>query len=514
MTAIKRTYNTVINWVNSQLFLQKLNNPLGFILLTIVSLILAYIFSNFPFKYRILLAGGIVGIPVVIGALFHQRFAIYVLLSISVLVEFFRKYDIPAGTALDGLLMVALFGVLVAQIKNPKKGFSKSPITWAIWIWVAYNLLQVLNPWAGSKLAWVYTVRSMGLLIMFYFIGCYAIDNLKQVRNLIKFIIGLAFFSALYGLKQEWIGFSDKEMQWLYADPDRFQRIFQWSRLRIFSFFSDPTTYGIYMGYVGTICFVLLSGPFSWGKKMLLAIAGSAMFLAMAYAGSRTPFILVPFGFIVFVLLNLKKNVLIVMGIFFVLGAAFMLKSSSNAVIFRIQSAFDPTKSDDTMKVRLDNQAMIQPFIHKHPFGAGLGSTGMWGKRFTPESFLADFAHDSGFVRIAVEMGWVGLLLYAMMLMIILRQTVYYYLRVRNPEIKTYYLILAVFFFILTLASYPQEAITLLPNSLIFYIFMAMSVRLKDFDADWQIEQEKKNNSEKFIGEDAIKNLSSITKLG
>ena len=53
------------------------------------------------------------------------------------------------------------------------------------------------------------------------------------------------------------------------------------------------------------------------------------------------------------------------------------------------------------MRVRLENQRIIQPYIHSHPIGGGLGSTGIWGERFTPDSMLSSFAHDSGFVRIA-----------------------------------------------------------------------------------------------------------------
>lgn len=455
---------------------------MGFILLLLISLGLGYGLAISDVKAGIILAGGMIGIPMTVACLFSQHFAIMSILGISIFVELFRKYGIAAGTALDGLLVIALFGILISQIHHRRSGFSKSPISLFIWVWVGYNLIQLFNPTAGSQMAWMYTVRSMGLLILFYFLGCYSLINLKRIKTVIKWILFLAFLSAVYGLKQEWIGFSDKEMEWLYADPERFQRIFQWSRLRIFSFFSDPTTYGIYMGYMGTICFVLMSGPFQTSKKVMLFLGGSAMFLSMAYAGSRTPFVLVPFGFLVFVLMTLKKNILIVMGIVFMMGTVFMAKSSSNAVIFRIQSAFDPSKSDDTMKVRLENQARIQPFIHMHPFGAGLGSTGMWGKRFTPESWLADFAHDSGFVRIAVEMGWVGLLIYAGFLFLILRLVIFYYLRVKDPEIKTYYLMLCVFFFMMTLASYPQEAIVLLPNSLIFYIFLAILVKLKDFE--------------------------------
>ncbi|MCP6423416.1 hypothetical protein NL463_29335, partial [Klebsiella pneumoniae] len=55
------------------------------------------------------------------------------------------------------------------------------------------------------------------------------------------------------------------------------------------------------------------------------------------------------------------------------------------------------------------NQKRIQPYILSHPIGGGLGATGVWGVRFAPYSFLANFPPDSGYVRVAVELGWIGL---------------------------------------------------------------------------------------------------------
>ena len=41
---------------------------------------------------------------------------------------------------------------------------------------------------------------------------------------------------------------------------------------------------------------------------------------------------------------------------------------------------------------------------------------------------------------------------------------------------------LTTIFFQLTLANYPQEAMTILPTSIIFYILLAAMVKLKDYD--------------------------------
>ncbi len=487
-----RPYHEFKQWISDQLLFQKLNSPLGYSLLTALALLLSYLMAELDITFGLIVFALLLGLPLAVMCIFDQVFGLSVILLTAVGVGWATKYiPGPIGTSLDILLFIMFFGLLLKQVKERNFEFARNPISFLVLLWVLYNLLEILNPWADSRLAWLFTVRSMAGLILLYFVACYAFQNLKAIIWMLKLILATAFVSALYGLKQEFFGFSSSEMAWLYADPERFQLIFQWSRLRVFSFFSDPTNFGIFMSYSGTFCLILATGPFKTWQRVLLVFAALCMILSMAYAGSRTPFILLPAGLIFFSLLTLKRNIIIGMTLFFLIGSGLMIKSTSSAVIYRIQSAFDLSKSDDSVKVRLNNQKYIQPFILRHPFGAGLGATGVWGKRFSPHSKLANFAHDSGFVRIAVELGWIGLILYCAFLFVALRTTIYYFLRVRDPKVKTVYLGLATMFFQLTLGNYPQEALVVLPTSIIFYITLAMSARLKDFDGQWTTTETK-----------------------
>jgi hypothetical protein len=477
-------------WVKHHFLIKKLDTGLGTILLTLVAVFVALAVGKLGFMG----GGGILvlslGAFFVVGAMFNLYLGLYVLLVMSIAVSFLSKLvNLPYGLSLDLLLVVMALGVIMKQIKERDLSFAKSPLSLPILVWVFYNLIQVINPVAASRLAWAYTVRSMALLILLYFIACYCLNTYQRTIKIFKFMLGLAFASALYGLKQEYFGFADFELVWLYSDPDRFQLIFQWSRMRIFSFFSDPTNYGIYMSYMAVICYVLMLGPFKKWQRGLLFIAGTFMILSMAYAGSRTPVVLLPFGFVIFTILTLKRNIIIGAAIFGLLGVGFIFKSTGNAVLFRIQSAFLPDRSGDTMGVRFDNQQIIKPFIQSHPFGAGLGSVGEWGQRFSPHTFLASFPPDSGYVRVAVELGWVGYLLYCWMLYMIIRMSVGYYVRVRNEKIKVIYLSIICMMFMLLLASYVQEAIIQLPTSIQFYVCLAILTRLKDFDDELEGEE-------------------------
>lgn len=491
---VARTINSFRAWLNNLLFIDKLNNPSGYVLLILMALVVGFAISILKIKLGIVLFAVLIGIPLLGACFVNTHFGINVILIICFFVQFTGKYvNAPIGTLLDAMIFLMLFGILVNQVKERDWSFMKNPISVLLIIWIAYNFIQAINPSAGSRLAWVYTVRSMAGQSLLFFIGCYAFSSLKAIKTTLKVIITMVTILALYGLKQEFFGFTSTEMAWLTADPERFQLIVQWSRTRIFSLLSDPTTLGIVMAYTSLFCIILITGPFKIWQKIALGITSVCMLMAMAYAGSRTPVVLFPFGVVIFIMLTLKKEYLIAGAFFFLLGAAFVMKGSSNAVIFRIQSAFRPEASSDTMDVRFKNQKRIQPFIHSHPFGAGLGSTGLWGRRFTPDSFLAKFAHDSGFVRVAVELGWVGLIIYMSFLFMVLKTSVKYYLRVKDPEIKVIYLGITVIFFVLTLASYPQEAIVQLPTSIIFSSLLAIMVRLKEHDEYYQEHYEEES---------------------
>lgn len=471
-----------MEWLNRQLLLQKLDNPLGFVTLLGIAVFVSAVVGFLGVELGAVLLGLSIAIPLMALCLMHVQLGIAFSLIAAFFINFFSKYTYaPVGLMLDGLLALLILSAVVQISYKRDWAFPKSPISIVILVWIGYNIIQVLNPEAASKTAWAYTVRSLAILQLLYFLTCYAIRNFEHIKYLLKLIIALGLLSALYGIKQEFFGYSSQEWAWLYQDSTRYQLIVQWNRYRAFSLFSDPTTFGTLMAYLGTFCLVLATGPFATKKRIALVVGGVLMYLAMAYAGSRTPFILIPAAILIFALLNLNKNVIIGTGVFFMIGTAFVMKSTTNPVVYRIQSAFKPGK-DASVQVRLDNQKMIQPYIQDHPFGAGLGSTGVWGERFSPDSWLAGFAHDSAYVRVAVEMGWVGLLIYLSTFFIAMRLAVYYYHRVYNPKIKVCYLGFAIIIFMLGLASYPQEVVTLLPNNVVFYVLLAIIVKLKDYD--------------------------------
>ena len=436
-----------------------------------------------PWKIAVLGMSAFTIAPLFVFGFIRLDIGVLFTVTIGFFVELVRKYsEAPIGVALDGLVVVFALSMVAGLARTKDFSAARHPISVMVLVWMYYCGIQLVNPEpTAAIMSWIYTVRSLAGLLFLYFIAVYALDTLPKVKRAVKWILFLGFVAAVYGLKQEFVGFSDTELQWLYADPKRFELINQWSRLRVFSLFSDPTTLGIVMAYLTCMCVALLFGPYKSWQKSALVVGIVCMIATMAFAGSRTPIVVLPVGLLFFVVLMPKKNVLLVSALFFALGTMAMMKGSSNAVLFRVQSAFKPG-DDASVQVRLDNQALVQPFIQKHPIGSGLGTTGEWGRRFAPNFWLAYFAHDSGLVRIAVEAGYIGLIIYEIFLGVILISGIRQVFRVRDPVIKNLTVAITVVMFCLALSSYPQEAIPMLPTSLIFYILLACLVRLDHFD--------------------------------
>ncbi|MBW7893372.1 MAG: O-antigen ligase family protein, partial [Chitinophagaceae bacterium] len=291
----------------------------------------------------------------------------------------------------------------------------------------------------------------------------------------------LALLGTIWGYFQEYIGFLPFEQNWIMESPQRFALLFQAGTFRKFSFFSDPLVYGILLAITATLCFVLASGPFSRAKKILLLLSGFFMMNGMLFSGTRAAFILPVVGLVFYGILTFKKQVifsLIAAGIFL---AVIINIPTSNPNIVRLQTAFKPTE-DASYQVRMKNQAFIRPFILSHPLGGGLGSVGEWGKKFSPWSPLANFPPDSGFVRIAVEGGWLGLLIYSLLLFTVFYIGIKNYLILKNPKLKVVSLGMLIVLFSLTVANYPQEAIGQYPINLLFFVAIAVLNVSVNFD--------------------------------
>ncbi len=481
------------SWFYRMVVREKMNNPFGYVLLIAIAVLISVAISMEGMDSAVIIAAAVIGLPLAFGALFNLQFGIALTVISAFFVLWIKKFmpgNLPLGLVIDILIGVMFFGMFIQQIKLRDWSFLKSPISLFVLIWIVYNILMFANPSAQSREAWFYTVRGIAFFTVLYYIAVFAFNRMRTMELIVNLIVGLSLLAALYGLYQEFVGLPGIEMKWLRSDPRLYKLVYQWGKIRVFSFLSDPSTFGILMAYMGDFCMALSIGPFSKGRKAFLFISGSLMVFAMMFSGTRTAFVLLPAAFVFFTVLTLNRLVIFSLIVFLMVGSVVMIIPTSNPTLYRLQSAFKPQK-DASMNTRLTNQKKIQPFIWSHPIGGGLGSTGFFGKRFSPGSMLAEFPPDSGFVRVAVELGWIGLFIYCSLLFVILRTGITNYVNSRNDKIRAYYLAFLVMIFAMIVSNYPQDSLSQLPTSIIFFLALAALVRMKEFDKSAGQNQKK-----------------------
>ena len=467
-----------------RLFLiEKLNNPLGFGIFFIVSSLIALLVAKFGFISGAMAVAGMVALPTVYCIVAYPRFGLIVYLSLAYLIMWFFKLGVnfPLGTLMDGMEALFILSLFINQKRNKDWGIFKGPVSIMMLVWIGYNLFEIANPTAESRLAWVYTVRSVAVVMFMYFIFLYYITSKAFIRIIFKLWIGLAFFAAIYAFKQEHVGFFPFEENYLHSDPGIELLWFIGGVWRKFSIFSDPVAFSYNMVTAALLCIGLLSGNLSKLKKALLYFFIFSYMLVMLYSGTRGAFVLVPVSLILLSILKYNKKILIILCVAVGLGIVVINMPTGNQTLFRFQSAFKPS-DDPSFNLRKMNQKRIQPYILNHPLGGGLGATGEWGKRFAPYSYLANFPPDSGYVRVAVELGWLGLFLFCSLIFTILKSGIDNYFKIKDPELRSYCLSALLVVFALNFGNYPQEALVQFPSNVYFYLMVAMMAITKRID--------------------------------
>lgn len=486
MKVLSSSYKFVSDNKKNQTFVGGLGNSvIRLNYLVIASLLLAgIIFSLMIAKSG--LVGGllalivIIGLPVVYAVVVYPEVGILVLIIAAYLVMWVIRMgvDFPLGTLMDALEVLLLLGFFIKQKTNRDWAFIKTPISKIILVWIVYNIAEVVNPSSSSVFSWLYTIRTVAAVTLLYFVFVYQIRSVRFIRTIFKLWIALSVFAAAYAFKQEHFGFFDFEKAEL-ADPLMVSLLFIGGVWRKFSIFSDPVSFAYNMVISSLLCICLMTGTIKTWKKVTMLLLTMFFLLNMLYSGTRGAYVLLPAALVLIAVLNYSRKVLIMSIIIGIIMAVLIVVPTSNPTLYRFQTAFKPAK-DASYGVRKYNQKRIQPFILSHPIGGGLGATGTWGKRFAPNSYLANFPPDSGYVRVAVELGWIGLFLLCLLMFLILKTGIKNYFQIKNPELKSYCLAATTIVFALNVGNFPQEALVQFPNNILFFLVTALiSVTLK-----------------------------------
>ena len=453
---------------------EKFNHPVGFVLLGLAALLIGYSVGAIGFLPGLAVVASIGAVPFLYSVIAFPRFGIAVLMVAAYLLMWVIKMGVgfPIGTLMDGLEALLLIGLLLKMKYSPPKDIFKNPVTYFIAVWIFYNLAQVANPAAESRLSWVYTIRTVAMVMLMYFVFMYHIRTEQYLLFVIKLWLALSVFAAVYALWQEYVGFLPFEEAGLNT-PEVRGLLFIDGRWRNFSIFSDPVTFSYNMVASSLLCIGLMTGNISRRKRQILGAMAFLFTYVMLFSGTRGAYVLLPVGLALLAVLKMNRQIFKATIAGVVIFLALIFVPTSNYTLYRFQTAFRPS-NDASFNVRKANQKRIQPYILSHPIGGGLGATGGWGQRFAPNSYLANFPPDSGYVRVAVELGWVGLFLFCTLMFTALKTGVDNYYRIKDRRLKSICLAMLLMVFALSVGNYPQEAFVQFPTNI--YLFLAIAI--------------------------------------
>ena len=441
------------------------------LLITGVALALGYVIAT----TGIMGAGALLALPfgVVYVVLLSKnpRLGLYTVMYIGFTSNGIGRYsDAPLGLSIDIVLLLTL---IVTLSKLPKRNYKylKNPFVWGIAVWTVFTILEVANPESRSMAAWFYAVRGTSLyMIQLIILTILLMNDKKSLETFLRIWIIWSIFAALWSLKQVYIGLNAAEKAWMAAGAYKTHMLF--GKLRAFSFYSDAGQFGAAMGHVLLVCIILALGPFSIKRRLLLWGLCILFFWAMAISGTRGAMFVPLSGIMVYLFLSKNFKILsvgvIVVSLLFCL-LKFTNIGSGNYQIQRMRSGLNP--NDPSLQVRLNNQAKLKVYLASRPLGGGIGASGYWGLRFSPNSFLAQTPTDSWYVKIWADTGIVGLYLHIAMLLVFVATGGFLIFKMKNDK-KLRQISAALFagFVGVAFASYGNSIIGQTPSSVVVFM--------------------------------------------
>ncbi len=470
--------------LTATLFKSRVGLAITIAVLSIAALAAGFFAANGMVFVTFGIAAVLLGSMVVYSCIFDPVRGYYILIFIA----FFSAYpgrllnrQIPLTTFVEALVLFLFLGTYwhASKDENQKGNLVKYPVTILLIISVLYYLIELFNPNMGPAAGWFFNSKRFAMQILFFVISYRLINTPERIRYFMKFWVVMSFITALYGCYQQWFGLLPFELNSI--DEHEYGLLFQGGVIRKFSFLEGVVTFGTLSGGMAVLTTIFAINEKEKRRRYKLIFVSLILFLGMTYSGTRTTTVMMPAGICLYVLITLKNKATIMTLFITLLSVLFiMFAPIDNPTLNRMRSTFDA--KDESLNVRDVNRHRIQPYIYDHPIGGGVATTGVEGVRFNPNHALAGFPPDSGLLKLALDMGWIGLIINMLPFLMVLYQGIHYYFRMQNAEFKKYNVATVCSLFSVIVTLYSQVSIGQMPS--VFFIFAMMSLfkRLMEFD--------------------------------
>lgn len=387
------------------------------------------------------------------------------------------------GLLMDVLLVCTLILILIhgALTQSIPWKHACNLLTAFTLVWMLYCLGELVNP-TGVLKAWV---LSRGLIfngLIVSLITPLLITRFRQVKLLVFLYATFTLLAIGKVLMQKYAGFDYFENRWLSSGGALTHLIH--SGIRYFSFFTDAGNFGSNMGCAGVVLGVTALSVPEKSLKIYYAVVALLALYAMFLSGTRGAMIVPLGGLVLYTLISKNYRSMLAGGVSLLLiysFFAFTYIGESNALIRRMRSAFKPTQ-DASFNVRKENQKKLAAYLKDKPFGEGLGLSGGENRKISVR-FTTMIPNDSWYVKIWVETGIVGLILYlGGLIAVLVKATQIVMFKIKNKEIRG---VLGAFLcgvFGLMLSAYGNPIWGQYPTMILAFVFLSLALNGRYFD--------------------------------
>lgn len=421
----------------------------------------------------------------------RPKLGVYTALVLGFILPILGRYTnipVPWGLGVDILLVLTYLILFLKHWKYLNFRLASNDVVLLISVWMGYIVFQIANPEARSVAAWFYTMRGMGLYqFLLIPLGFIFFNSRKDWYRFFNLWIGFGSLAILWAIKQLLFGVSAAEQAWLDAGAATTHVLF--GKLRIFSYYFDAGTFGASMGQISIMCFIMFLGPFSIKRKVLYFIIGLLAFYALMLSGTRGALAVPAIGGILYLIMIRNIKLMVSGAIVLLFGFSFLKFTTimqSNDQVRRLRTALNP--EDASLHVRLVNRERLTEYLKGKPFGGGLGSSGVWGQKFSPNTWLANFPPDGLYTRIRAETGLIGRLFYVGMWLYILGKGVLIMWKLKKEEDRVIAMAFLAGYAGILMANYGNEVMTQFPISVMTFLGIPIIISMRYWNEDGEVE--------------------------
>ena len=431
---------------------------------------------------------------VVLGGyvVFRWRMSAFWLL---ILINYFIQWKelpilgIPVSLPNEMLQLLLLAIAIIDARQTPHFERAANVMLLALIIWCGFITLEILNDTCGLGInieAWYTGARMLGFQLLYIFlVFSIYISSPEILRKYLIVWACLCLFSALWTMKQQYLGFTHAEAMFMAGNVTH---VIQGGTLfRYFSTFSDAANYGCNAAASAVALFIFgITTKFKIERWFFLIVA-ILVVKSMFASGTRTAIFCLLAGMAVFIILSKSVKIAVPAGIagFLIYSfLAFTNIANGNQQIRRMRSAFK--KGDASANVRDINQETMKKYMRDAPWGIGLGMYGQQVPANNKYNRMATIPADSEYVFIWLRTGSIGITTFIISMLIMFGGACYIvFFRLKNPSLRGIGGAFCGAFVAIQLGGYGNQVLLQFPNALTFYGGLTIVYILPFIEPEW-----------------------------